>query len=162
MLGRLWRYFAAQEKPVVLVYWGDHLPYLGDNQLGYRQLGIDVFPGPEGQENLAAYQTPYVIWANDAAAEALDWDRAAEALDLPETISACFLGAAVLELTGRGEESPWFAFLNELRRELPVVQKTICQTADGSVIGELTAQQQSLLQKWRRWSYYKLQYKEIP
>ena len=162
MLGRLWRYFAAQEKPVVLVYWGDHLPYLGDNQLGYRQLGVDVFPGPEGQENLAAYQTPYVIWANDAAAEALDWDRAAEALNLPETVSACFLGAAVLELTGRGEESPWFAFLNELRWELPVVQKTICQTADGSVIGELTAQQRDLLQKWRQWSYYKLQYKEIP
>lgn len=162
MLGRLWRYFAAREEPVVLVCWGDHLPYLGDNQLGYRELGLDVFPGPEGRENLSAYETPYVIWANDAAAEVLDWESAVKSLDLPETISASFLGAAVLELTGRRDESPWFSFLNDLRRELPVAQKNIYQLADGSVTGELTERQRDLLQKWRRWSYYKLQYKEIP
>lgn len=162
MLGRLWSYFDAREEPVVLVYWGDHLPYLGNDMLGYRQLGLDVAPGPEGQENLAAYKTPFVIWANAAAAEALDWDRAVEALDLPETVSACFLGAAVLELTGRGDESPWFSFLNQLRRELPVVQKTVCQLAGGSLTGEPDPEQQELLRKWRRWSYYKLQYKEIP
>ncbi len=68
----------------------------------------------------------------------------------------------MLELTGRGEESPWFAFLNQLRRELPVVQKTVYQLADGSVTGELDPGQQDLIQKWRRWSYYKLQYKEVP
>ena len=145
----------------MLVYWGDHLPYLGDNQLGYRQLGLDVLPGPEGQENLAAYKTPYVIWANDAAAEELDWNHAVNSLELPETLSSCFLGAAVLELTGRGEESPWFSFLNQLRRELPVVQKNFYQLADGSAAGELSSEQREFLQKWRRWSYYKLQYKEV-
>ncbi|WP_325200563.1 LTA synthase family protein [Oscillibacter sp.] len=162
MLGRLWKYFDAQSEPVVLVYWGDHLPYLGNDMLAYKELGIDVAPGPNGRENLTAYQTPFVIWANEAAAEALDWENAAEALDLKETVSACFLGAAILELTGRGEESPWFSFLNELRRELPVVQKNTCQLADGSVTDTLTAKQQELVQKWRRWSYYKLQYKEVP
>ncbi len=161
MLGRLWRYFQAQSEPVVLVFWGDHLPYLGDNQLGYKQLGIDVFPGQEGEENLTAYKTPYILWANDAAAAVLDWESAAAALDLPETVSACFLGAAVLELTGRGEESPWFSFLNALRRELPVVQKNVYQTADGSVTGEPDSGQRELLQKWRKWSYYKLRYKEV-
>ena len=161
MLGRLWRFFDGREEPVVLVFWGDHLPYLGDRQLGYRQLGIDVFPGPEGQENLTAYKTPYVLWANAAAAEILDWENAAAALDLPETVSACFLGAAVLELTGRGEESPWFSFLNQLRRELPVAQKSTYQLADGSLTGELSARQRELVRKWRCWSYYKLQYKEL-
>lgn len=94
MLGRLVDYFSGREEPVVLAFWGDHLPYLGDGQTGYRQLGLDVFPGPEGQENLAAYETPYVIWANDAAAEVLDWEDVVEALGLPEDgrLSACFLG----------------------------------------------------------------------
>lgn len=159
MLGRLWRYFDAREEPVVLVFWGDHLPYLGDGQMGYRELGLNV--GQSGQENLSAYETPFVIWANGPAAEALDWDRAVKALDLPETLSASFLGAAVLELTGRGDECPWFSFLNQLRRELPVVQKTLFQLHDGSLTGELNPEQQELLQKWRRWSYYKLQYKEV-
>ena len=71
-------------------------------------------------------------------------------------------GAALLELTGRGEESPWFSFLNALRRELPVVQKSTYQLADGSFPEELSGEQRELVQKWRRWSYYKLQYKEVP
>ena len=108
MLGRLTAYFSEREEPVVLVFYGDHLPYLGDNQLGYQALGLTQ---EADWDALRSYETPYVIWANDAAAETLDWDAAAEALDLPETISASFLGAAVLELTGRGEETPLVCLL---------------------------------------------------
>lgn len=163
MLGRLADYFAAREEPVVLVFWGDHLPHLGDSQLGYRELGIDVFSGAEGQENLTAYKTPYVIWANDAAAEALDWNSAVQTLDLPEdrVISAAYLGAVILELTGRQSESPWFSFLNEVRRELPVVQNQICVPMDASDGMTPTEEQARLLEKWRNWSYYKLVYKDV-
>ena len=120
MLGSLWDYFAARNEPVVLVYFGDHLPYLGDNQKGYAELG---YTEQEGWAELTSFETPYVIWANDAAAEALDWENAVAALELPEQISASFLGAAVLELTGRGDDTAWFSFLNDLRRKAPVVQK---------------------------------------
>ena len=85
-----------------------------------------------------------------------------ESLGLPESLSASFLGAAVLELTGRKEESPWFSFLNDLRRELPVVQGGTCLLSGGVLTEDLTDEQQELLRKWRRWSYYKLRYKELP
>ena len=164
MLGRLVDTFSAQEEPVVLVYFGDHLPYLGDNQLGYQALGLTQ---EADWDALRSYETPYVIWANDAAAETLDWDAAVEALDLPETISASFLGAAVLELTGRGEETPGFAVLNALRRVSPVVQKQTCVLADGSTVSPLDAGAvpdalEDSLRQWRCWSYYKLRYQEIP
>lgn len=164
MLGRLAEYFAGTDEPVVLAFWGDHLPYLGDNQIGYHQLGLDVFPGPEGQENLTAYETPYVIWANDAAAEVLDWENALETLDLRPggQISACFLGAALLELTGRGEATPWFAFLNQLRRQASVIQKSLCVSMDGSTFTDPAGDLAEDIAKWRQWSYYKLKYKEIP
>ena len=85
MLGRLVDYFSATDEPVVLAFWGDHLPYLGDNQLGYAELGSEVALSEEERSDpLCSYETPYVIWANDAAAEILDWDAAVEALDLPE------------------------------------------------------------------------------
>ena len=161
MLGRLRFFCASQAKPVILVYFGDHLPYLGNDMLGYRELGLDVASADQ-RDPFSPYKTPYVIWANDAAAEALDWDRAVEALDMPESISACYLGAAVLELTGRRNESPWFFFLSQLRRELPVVQNNLYQLPDGSVTEALNGAQQDLVQQWRRWSYYKLQYKEVP
>lgn len=164
MLGRLVDYFSQTDEPVVLAFWGDHLPYLGDNQLAYAQLGSEVALPEEDRENpLCSYETPYVIWANDAAAQVLDWDSAVENLDLPETnrLSASFLGAALLELTGRGEESPWFSFLNQLRRELPVVQKKTYMTMDGTLTPMVTSDQQKMIDQWRQWSYYKLRYKEV-
>ena len=149
-----------RSEPVVLVFFGDHLPYLGDNQLAYAELGFTARPE---WDPLTSYETPYVIWTNDAGAEALDWEAAVASLDLPESgdLSAAFLGAAVLELTGRTGESPWFDFLNQLRRELPVVQKQAYLPADGTLTDQLTAEQAAQVLKWRQWSYYKLMYKEI-
>lgn len=164
MLGRLKAFFADTEEPVVLAFWGDHLPYLGDNQAGYAELGLEIAQKDNAQTNpTCAYETPYVIWANDAAAEVLDWENAVQTLDLPDshTISASFLGAALLELTGRGTETPWFSFLNDLRRDLPVVQKTLCQRMDGSYPAALTDAEQAQISKWRKWSYYQLRYQDI-
>lgn len=166
MLGRLRAYFAAQEEPVVLAFFGDHLPYLGDNQAGYQEAGISLTPEENGTDSfLRAYETPYVIWANDAAAEALDWPAAAEALQLPQDgrLSACYLGATVLELAGRAQESAWFQYLTELRRELPVIQKETVMHADGSIttVDELEQTQKDLIAKLRNWSYYKLKYKDV-
>jgi len=164
MLGELVNYFTASGEPVVLVFWGDHLPYLGDNQLCYDELGMGLTPETGGSASyLASYETPYVIWANDAAARTLDWDSAVSALELPAdgTISACFLGSAVLDLTGRENESAWFAYVSQVRRELPVIQRQTYVTADGAISASLTARQQSLVDKLRRWSYYKLRYKDV-
>ena len=171
MLGRLVDYFSQRSEPVVLVFLGDHLPYLGDNQKAYAELGMEIaLPEAEQADPLCAYETPYVIWANDAAAQALDWETAAAALDLPEsgTISASFLGAMVAELTGRTGESPWFDFLNQLRRVVPAVRHQTYLLADGAYRTEAelaaTAEGQEaydLVLKWRQWSYYKLMYKEM-
>lgn len=170
MLGRLRDYFAARQEPVVLVFFGDHLPYLGDSQLGYRELGMTEDPA---WNQLNSYATPYVIWANDAAAEVLDWENTAAALGLPESgqISAAFLGSTVLELTGRTGESPWFDFLNTLRRMAPVVQKDAYLLSDGTLTtqGDLDADGSAeaaalrdTVDQWRKWSYYHLRDQDIP
>jgi len=147
---------------VVLVFFGDHLPYLGDNQLGYTEMGMTADPL---WADLTSYEVPYVIWANDSAAETLDWNAAVSSLSLPEDgrLSAAFLGAMTLELTGREEETPWFSFLNELRREFPVVQKNAAVLGDGSMVNPLLLDDQppESIEKWRQWSYYKLQHKDI-
>ena len=158
MLGSLRDYFAQRQEPVVLVFFGDHLPYLGDNQKGYAELG---YTEQSGWAELTSFETPYVIWANGAAAEVLDWENAVSALELPETISAAFLGAAVLELTGRGGATNWFSFLNSLRREAPVIQKQSYLLADGTLTQTAGESLSAAIQQWRQWSYYKLRYKEL-
>ena len=166
MLALLADTFSSTEEPVVLVYFGDHLPYLGDNRVGYQELGSQAALAEDQAQNpFAAYDTPYLIWANDSAAQTLDWEKAVAALELPadHRISASFLGQVVLELTGRGDDSPWFSWLGQLRRELPVVQPGACLTADGDIVlqNELSDMQQQMVDQMRRWSYYKLMQKEI-
>lgn len=173
MLGRLTAYFAEREEPVVLVFYGDHLPYLGDNQKGYAELGSEVsIPENEREDILCSYKTPYVLWVNDAAADTLNWNEAVAALDLPEdgVLSASFLGSVLLDLTGRAGESPWFDFLSSLRRIAPVVQKKTYILADGSVLPQRILNEQTdeasmelkdAVRKWRYWSYYKLKYADV-
>ena len=102
---------------------------------------------------------------NDAAAEVLDWESAVASLDLPEDhrLSACFLGNTVLELTGRDQDNAWFAFLSQLRREMPVVQAELYEDSEGQVrsLSSLSPERQDAIRRWRCWSYYKLQQKEL-
>ena len=162
MLGRLTAYFSQTEEPVLLAFYGDHLPYLGDGMRGYQDINSQVaLPEAERDDPLCSYETPYVLWVNDAAAEVLDWENAVSALELPETISAAFLGAAVLELTGRGGATNWFSFLNSLRREAPVIQKQSYLLADGTLTQTAGESLSAAIQQWRQWSYYKLRYKEL-
>ena len=164
MLGKLADYFAASDQPVILVFWGDHRPYLGDNQLCYRELQMGLTPNESGTESyLNSFETPFVIWANDQAAQELNWDSDTSALGLGKnrTISACYLGATVLELTGRGNESAWFHYLTQLRRELPVIQNQTYLLPDGTVTTRLTGEQSQKISKLRCWSYYKLKYKDV-
>lgn len=161
LLGDLVSYFSATDEPVLLAFWGDHRPYLGENLLCYYELGVDAAT----DENVQ-YRTPYVIWANDAAAETLDWENAVAALELPENrhLSAAFFGATVLELTGRRDENPWFSFLCGLRRSVPVVQKDTYADSDGALhwIGDLEDPDiLNCITQWRRWAYYKLKYQEV-
>ena len=166
MLGRLRDDLVSRPEPVLLVFFGDHLPYLGDcyDALGItRDMEADVF---------AAYETPCVIWANDAAFDLLNWnpDTIKSDLGLPENgkLSAAFLGAMILELTGRGYIDSWTEFLNLLRRQCPVIQRNLYMLPDGTVFDENHPEAiQNLdavmnnIRKWRQWSYYKLTRKEI-
>lgn len=160
MLKELTEFYSAQSEPVLIIFFGDHLPYLCDNRAGYRELGLAAADASGTEDPFAAYTAPYLIWCNEAGAELLDFDRAIESLELPESgrMSACYLGAAVLELTGRGEASSWFGFLNEARRELPVIHGGTYMDTDGDTFFELGTEQSALLSKMRCWTYYKMEY----
>ncbi len=158
MLQGLTEYFQEREEPVVLVFFGDHLPNLGDNYLCYRELGMEIGQGEEPKTVLKTYESPYVIWANPAAAEQLEFAAAKEALDLPEdnVVNANYLGALLLELTGRRDTDGFFSYLNDLRRELPILRSGMGRTGGGDYFTELPEEYADDVQKLRFWEYYKL------
>ena len=160
MLGELTEFYSQTDEPVLLVFFGDHLPQLGDGYLCYEELGIDLGEGDEAAATLRTYETPYLIWVNRAAADLLDFQNAKEALDLPEdrTVNANYLGAMVLELTGRGGEDPFFSYLNEMRRELPILHNGTGRTGAGEYFTEPPEDVFGIIRKLRFWEYYKLKY----
>lgn len=158
-LEKLITYFDTCGKPVLFAFFGDHYPYLGDDNYGFRQLGME---DDNKEYDFSLYEPPYFIWANDEAQEILDWDAVTESLALPERMSACYLGSAILEITGTDTGSPWFTFVNELRRTLPVSWREQYLDSQGNLLYTLDPENAELVSKWRCWAYYRLRYKSIP
>lgn len=76
----------ADDTPWVLVFFGDHKPWLGDFFEGYVAFGIDMTSGSlESVHNY--YDTEYLIWGNAAAQAKLGTDFRGEG----PSISPCYL-----------------------------------------------------------------------
>ncbi len=85
----------ALDEPVVLIVFGDHNPWMGNGNSIYQLLGINFdFNTDEGFLNY--YCTPYLIYANAAAKEALGFDFVGEG----PKISPCFLMNLFFRLAG--------------------------------------------------------------
>ena len=158
-LEKVVRYLETCGEPVLFVFYGDHLPYLGDDGIGYEELGLT---SDTLSYDFSLYSTPYLIWANDEAKEILDWDNAVASAEISENLSACYMGATILELIGASDSSPWFTFLNQLRREYPVVWKGQYMNAQGEITLDLSDEDAALIAKWRKWAYYRMEGKFFP
>lgn len=159
MLQELTEYFESRQEPVLLAFFGDHLPNLGDNYYCYRQMGMDIGEGGDPAVTIRTYSTPYVLWANTPAAELLDMQSAAESLGLPKdnTVNANYLGGMVLELTGRENEDSFFSFNTQLRRRLPILRNGIGRGEVGEgYFEELPSEYADDVRKLRFWEYYRL------
>lgn len=117
-LERLITYFDAVNEPVVVVYFGDHLPYLGADYKVYRELGYDLSPNGNTTQRLNNYKTPFFIWKNTAASSIVDLNS----IEMPENkvMNAGYLAGLVFEVIGEKNATPYMAFLNEMRTILPV------------------------------------------
>ena len=99
------------EEPVVLVLFGDHKPWGGNGNSAYTELGAD-FDLSTLRGFYDYYSTPYLIWANPAAKEALGNDFIGEGGDF----SPCFLMTRLFDLCGW--EGPGFMQLGRELREI--------------------------------------------
>ena len=105
----------GEERPIVVVGYGDHMPWMGDGNTAYEELGIDLDTSTE-QGFYNYYSTRYFIWANDAAKAAIGHDFTGQG----DTVSSCFLMNEVFEALG-WEGSDWIQAGNDIRATLPVI-----------------------------------------
>lgn len=113
-LGELVKDLEDEEEPIVLVFFGDHNPWLGEENRGYEMLDIDInFENKEGFINY--YNTPYVFWANSRAKETLARDFKGQG----EDVSPNFLMAELFDYIGY-EGDPYMQYSLDVRDSFTV------------------------------------------
>ena len=137
-----------EDRPVVLVVFGDHKPWFGDGNSAYQELGVSLDTSTEeGFYNY--YATRYLIWANDAAKEVLDNDFVGEGPD----VSSCFLMNLLFDQCGwKGDV--WAQATADIWRTLPVLTTVGGYVENGVLTENLSEAGQEKLHTYQCLEYF--------
>ena len=150
-LRRLVEYFRAEDAPIVLVYYSDHLPSF---PLAIYEALIPAPDNAVDGEYLIRYnRVPFLIWANEAAMPLLDTGPFLNSFPEDQTISAHYLGAALLVMLEISD--PFLDFVNSLRADFPVVlERTFFPPGGDMQIVEAEVQRD--LGLYNSWAYFRI------
>ena len=142
-LAKLMDWLRDDEEPVVLVTFGDHLPWMGDGNAFYEEMGIDVDPGTE-EGFCRHYTTRYLIWANGAARALLGKDLQGQGPD----ISPCYLMNLVFQQLG-WEGPAFMQAMTGMMNMFPVVSSASGLTmVDGRLTADIPEDRRALFQEF--------------
>ena len=128
------------ERPTLLVFFGDHLPVLGTNKAIYKEAGY-IENEETLSEKLTMSETPLLMYAN---------------FDLPNDnlglVSPIYFSNLVLDYAGLNK-SPFYQFLSELHKEIPVLKDDLKVDKNGEEIKDLTHKQKEMLEQYKLIQY---------
>lgn len=146
-LKKLFDYFRQEEEPTIIVVFGDHNPWLGQDNSAYKMLNINLdLEEVEGFRNY--YETPYLIWGNQAAKEVTGRDLLGEG----PSISPNFLMAEVFDYLG-WEGNEYMQYISSVRDRLSVNHYMFFKE-NGKFTKELTEEGREAWQRFRKVEYY--------
>lgn len=142
-------YFDSAEEPVVVVFYGDHMPWMGDGNSVLGELGVSIDLGTE-EGFLNYYSTPYVVWANAAAKAVSDGSFTGDG----GTMSSSFLLDRVFEEIGF-TGSAWNGVLRDTRRTIDVINGSGIWRIDGKLTLTPDALKNDAARKFLYAQYYR-------
>ncbi len=146
---RLVRELEESETPVVLVLFGDHKPWLGNENSVYLELGVSFDTSSlEGMRNY--HGTPWLIWANSAAKDILDGDFSGEG----GTFSPCFLMPRLFDECS-WEGSGFMQLAREMRDLSPLLHTSGYFMKDGAIVTALPDEEQDFYRRFVCAQYYR-------
>ncbi len=140
-------HLTKSDKPTLVLFLGDHLPYLGKDYLVYQQTGF--IQGNENrwssEESMKMKSVPLVIWSN--------YENEIEQLSAGiSTVSASFLGSYLLDITDQ-EPNHLFRFTKQLSQYLPVYNKTVSIDYSDNIYSQLPEHLQKVVNDYRLLQY---------
>lgn len=144
-LKKLIDYFEKEKKPVIVMFFGDHNPYLGDD--GYYDFNIDLdVSNVGGFENY--YETPYVIYANASAKKMFNKDFVGKG----NTISPIFLMNELFDYCGlSGNE--YLNYMSDLKSKIDVVSNYYYKE-NGVFVKKEESNYKDLIKEYNNVNYY--------
>lgn len=128
------------ERPTLVVFFGDHLPLLGTNKSIYKEAGY-IENEETVSERLAMAETPLLMYAN---------------FDLPNDnlglVSPIYFSNLVFDYAGLNK-SPYYQFLSEMHKEIPVLRDELKVNKNGEEIKDLTKKQKEMLEQYKMIQY---------
>lgn len=138
----------AMDEPVILVLFGDHNPWLGNDSFVYDEMGISLdFSDEEGLYNY--YSTPYIIYANDSAKGATGNDVKGFGGDF----SVMYLMNKVFEVCGWGGNE-FMKLSNDMREYLDIITNIGLYRENGTFTDSISDKAHSKLESFRIAQYY--------
>jgi phosphoglycerol transferase MdoB-like AlkP superfamily enzyme len=146
------------DEPIVFLYFSDHLPYLGEDYLGYRMLGYDISQEGTLEQYLDHYGVPYFILCNDAAEALMKENGISVPRGEAPVISSNYLGAELLKYVGLNGGS-YFNYIAEVQKKIPVITSRFINE-NGVYTEEPSEETARKLDEYGRVQYYMLMEKE--
>lgn len=147
-LKELTDYFRADDEPVVLVLFGDHNPWMGDGNSVYSAMGIQF--DLNTQEGFCDYySTRYIIWANDAAKQALGSDFQGEGPD----VGPYFLMNVLFDLCG-WDGPAYMQATDTIAAQIPMVHQSGRYMEQGVLTSTLSDLGEKRLKEYQSLQYY--------
>ncbi|AZF41745.1 Cyclic beta-1,2-glucan modification transmembrane protein [Pseudomonas sp. R1-43-08] len=142
LMGKL----SLRARPSLLVFFGDHTPYLGANLAAYRQTGLITSPSTERlnkNEYLQLRKTPLILWSSITGAKGAKSGIIISPSMLPSLI-----------LKELNFHHPFYSgLLNKIREAIPVIDRRMILNKNGSWIENWRKDEGNLLQKYHTIQY---------
>ena len=137
-LKKLVEYLRDSDEPTLLLFFGDHLPMLGDNYSIYRELGFIGAETPEAlQDDLRLYTVPYVLWSN--------YDQKTEEKSLK---NASYLTPLILEEVGK-EKPLYLEAVTRIQERAPLILNSYLIDNKGERFDRETDEYEEVLSLYR-------------
>ena len=139
--------FRHEEEPTVLVFFGDHNPWLGKDNSVYNMLDINLdLEEVEGFKNY--YQTPYLIWGNDVAKEVLGKELVGEG----RTISPNILMSELFDYIG-WEGNEYIQYIGDMKDKF-TVNHDLFFKENGEFIKDMSEENKELWKEFVNLEHY--------
>lgn len=154
MLGEVYDMIMSLDEPTIMVFYGDHLPGLGNDPSAFDEIGIKL-SHDDLEKEIEFYSTPYVILANESVRAFLNRENV-EIQD-GNAVSANYLASMVLDMLNYNKVDNFFIYNSEMRKKLPIISRNfIFDGVNTYPRNEVKGEAKEAYEDYKKYEYYRI------